>query len=77
MVDYIHANPLRRGLVERPNDWKGSSAAELIDERPGPLRVDRVPPDWLNQRGGAWLMCKKQSSIQMRGQAAPGIRGGN
>ncbi|WP_310821328.1 hypothetical protein [Stratiformator vulcanicus] len=48
MVDYIHANLLRRGLVERPTDWKCSSAAELIDERPGPLRVDRVPPDWLD-----------------------------
>jgi len=26
MVDYIHANPVRRGLVEHPLDWRWSSA---------------------------------------------------
>ena len=24
--DYLHANPVRRGLVDRPQDWKWSSA---------------------------------------------------
>ncbi|QDT38344.1 REP-associated tyrosine transposase [Stratiformator vulcanicus] len=48
MIEYIHANPVRRGLVERPADWKWSSASELIEDQSGPLRVDRVPPDWLD-----------------------------
>jgi len=26
-IDYIHANPVRRGLCEHPADWKWSSAA--------------------------------------------------
>jgi putative transposase len=26
MIDYIHANPVRRGLVARPEDWEWSSA---------------------------------------------------
>jgi len=25
-IDYIHLNPVRRGLVDRPQDWKWSSA---------------------------------------------------
>src|SRR5262249_1208183 len=27
MIDYIHENPVRRGLVELATDWKWSSAA--------------------------------------------------
>src|SRR5579859_3213527 len=26
MIDYIHANPMRRGMVERAVDWEWSSA---------------------------------------------------
>lgn len=26
MIEYIHLNPVRRGLVSRPTDWKWSSA---------------------------------------------------
>jgi putative transposase len=26
MIDYIHANPVRRGLVSQPDAWKWSSA---------------------------------------------------
>ncbi|MAG92817.1 MAG: hypothetical protein CMJ48_03610 [Planctomycetaceae bacterium] len=39
-IDYIHANPVRRGLCERPEDWKWSSAADHADIRSGPLRID-------------------------------------
>ena len=40
-IDYIHANPVRRGLCERPIDWVWSSAIEY--ERPGTglLRIDQ------------------------------------
>jgi hypothetical protein len=47
-VEYIHLNPLRRGLVKRPEDWKWSSVHEYaFPARPQarhqpPLRIDRV-----------------------------------
>ena len=48
-VDYIHANPVRRGLVKRPVDWPWSSArqfaadGEPVDDRHPPLAA--VPAD--------------------------------
>jgi putative transposase len=47
-VDYIHLNPVRRGLVKDPVDWKWSSAGEYAgmpgeeQERRCGLRPDRV-----------------------------------
>ncbi len=42
VIDYIHANPVRRGLVDRPTDWKWSSAAAYAGMTPVPLIVDQV-----------------------------------
>ena len=48
-VDYLHANPVRRRLVNRPTDWLWSSAREFAadgeqaDPRHPPLTA--VPPD--------------------------------
>ena len=47
MIDYIHRNPLRRGLVQRPVDWHWSSAAYYEADGPSPLRLDPIPPQWL------------------------------
>jgi putative transposase len=44
VVAYIHANPVRRGLVERPEDWYWSSAADWAGAEHVPLRVDRTLP---------------------------------
>jgi len=47
-VEYIHWNPVRRGLVKRPEEWKWSSAVEYagVDaaEQEGQcgLAIDRV-----------------------------------
>ncbi len=47
-VEYIHRNPVRRGLVARPEDWRWSSVHEYGSPRrvpPSgwpPLRIDRV-----------------------------------
>ena len=48
-IEYIHLNPVKRGLVKRPEDWKWSSMAEYAgvsgeaqEQRCG-LRIDRVP----------------------------------
>jgi len=40
-VEYIHNNPVRRGLVDRAEEWKWSSAREWMEEGSGPLRIDR------------------------------------
>jgi putative transposase len=42
VVDYIHANPVRRGLVTRPIDWYWSSARAHAGMGEGPLRVDTI-----------------------------------
>ena len=48
-VEYIHLNPVRRGLAKRPEDWKWSSMREFAgasgEEQEGlcGLRIDRVP----------------------------------
>ena len=46
MIDYVHNNPVRRGLVERALDWKWSSAA-AFEARQSPIAVDPIPWDWL------------------------------
>jgi putative transposase len=39
-LDYVHANPIRRGLCARPEDWKWSSAADYAQVRQGLLKLD-------------------------------------
>ncbi|QDU86909.1 hypothetical protein Pla175_02630 [Pirellulimonas nuda] len=46
-IDYIHLNPVRRGLVERAEDWRWSSAASTLYGKERPLQVDPIPADWL------------------------------
>ena len=47
MIDYIHANPVRKGYVERPHDWRWSSAAWYDNQATVPIDVDPIPKDWL------------------------------
>ncbi len=45
-INYVHANPVRRGLVVRPTDWPWSSWrawSEGVDE-PVPIDRETVPP---------------------------------
>ena len=44
IVDYIHLNPVRRQLVERPEDWEWSSARWYAGIRPVVLEVDPSLP---------------------------------
>ena len=50
-IDYLHLNPVRRGLVQRARDWRWSSAAWY--ESPASPRdqslptVDGLPAPWL------------------------------
>jgi putative transposase len=38
-MTYIHYNPVRAGLVENPEDWKWSSAADYLGREKGPVPV--------------------------------------
>ena len=40
-IDYIHRNPVRRGLVERPGDWLWSSFGDWDLARAGPIPIGR------------------------------------
>jgi len=40
-IEYIHNNPVRRALCEKPDDWFWSSAADYSGLRTGPLRIDK------------------------------------
>ena len=40
-LDYIHNNPVVAGFVERPTDWKYSSAKNLADE-PAAFAIDDI-----------------------------------
>jgi len=43
-LDYIHANPVRRGFVETPEQWRWSSAADWAGAADILIRVDRTLP---------------------------------
>jgi len=44
MIEYIHHNPVRRGLVKQATDWQWSSARWYLLGEVGPVTVD--PIDW-------------------------------
>jgi putative transposase len=47
MFDYIHMNPVRKGLVTQAHEWKWSSASWYINHQPGPFELNPIPPEWL------------------------------
>ena len=48
MIEYVHLNPVRRGLVARAVEWKWSSASWYALGQPGPIELDPIPPEWIN-----------------------------
>jgi putative transposase len=44
VVQYIHENPVRRGLAAHVEDWYWSSARDWLGAADVPLRVDRTLP---------------------------------
>jgi putative transposase len=44
VVNYIHNNPMRRGLVARAEDWYWSSARDWAGDMDVAIRVDRTLP---------------------------------
>lgn len=47
MIDYLHLNPVRRGLVARAADWRWSSAGWYEGEPKIDLIPDPIPPEWV------------------------------
>ena len=47
LVDYVHLNPVRRGLVERAENWPWSSARDWLQMDHSVLSVDRTLPETL------------------------------
>jgi putative transposase len=43
MIEYIHNNPVRRGLVSKVTDWIWSSARFYAGETRVPIRMDPLP----------------------------------
>ena len=49
MIEYLHMNPVRRGLVERASDWRWSSAAWYAGAAHCGLIPDPIPQEWIPQ----------------------------
>jgi putative transposase len=47
MIEYIHANPVRKNFCVRPQEWRWSSAAWFYGMQEIPIPVDRIPMDWM------------------------------
>jgi putative transposase len=53
-IRYIHLNPVERGLVEKPEDWKWSSVRWWMGMREGEIECDPLPGDpraWAEWKG--------------------------
>lgn len=50
MIDYIHLNPVRKGLVAQARDWKWSSAGWYGGQPLNQLQPDLIPFDWLEEK---------------------------
>ena len=52
-IDYIQANPVKRGLCQRSVDWKWSSArfCQTNEIDPSLPTLSKLPPEWLDQSG--------------------------
>jgi putative transposase len=68
---YIHRNPVKRGLVEKTEDWKWSSFAHYATGVTGLWRSNRNGP-----RGGesGWLSCSPAPTLPQRTREGWGNR---
>jgi putative transposase len=49
---YIHRNPVQRGLVERPEDWKWSSYRHYVSGEPGVVEIESQGTARRRERAG-------------------------
>jgi len=55
---YIHRNPVKRGLVERPEDWRWSSFRQWADGEKGTVEVECAATAHRRERMGKTLTLK-------------------
>ncbi|MDQ3020065.1 MAG: hypothetical protein M3R36_05785 [Bacteroidota bacterium] len=41
-IVYIHNNPVRKGFVKNPEDWKYSSVVDYLTDKKGLLDIVRI-----------------------------------
>ncbi len=41
-INYIHHNPVRKGLVSNPTDWKYSSAKYILEDDYSEIKITRI-----------------------------------
>jgi len=48
MIDYLHLDPVRKGLVACAEDWLWSSARWYLERETGRLAIDPMPAEWVD-----------------------------
>jgi putative transposase len=51
MIQYLHGNPVRRGLVAKAEDWEWSSARWYAGLRQVPIEMDAMVLEELSREG--------------------------
>jgi putative transposase len=54
MTDYLHGNPVRRGLVAQAEEWEWSSARWFAGLRPVPIEMDVMALEELSLERPRW-----------------------
>jgi putative transposase len=54
MIEYLHAHPVRRGLVAKAEDWEWSSARWYTGMRPAPIEMDSMVLEELSREVAPW-----------------------
>jgi putative transposase len=67
---YIHRNPVRRGLVEKPEDWMWSSFRNYATGLEGIVEVESRWTEWKRNRDGT-RMSVQNGPIQTFGDPTP------
>ena len=52
-LKYIHRNPVKRGLVGRPEDWKWSSFAHYVTGKQGLVEIESPWTEYFRAKGSA------------------------
>jgi putative transposase len=50
-LEYMHRNPVARGLVQRPEDWKWSSSRHYATGCEGTVEVESFWTEWRREHG--------------------------
>ncbi len=59
-LHYIHGNPVKRGLVQRPEDWKWSSFVHIATGREGAVEIESQWTARKRERMGEFLRVRRR-----------------